>query len=373
MREVKWQLFWGWGLISLVYLVGLMSQRQLYLKPIDWNELIGRYFLSQDITNEVNGKRLFLSDSEIHQAAGYLYQHGSDPTKINFQHPPLIKYLYGYSGAGGGNAYVVQAIFGYLLLGLTVYLGYRVYQQALIPIMAGLALALDPLFRVVTTELWLDLGQAVLILLYWLGLMFYPKNFWWHGLVLGCLLGSKFWGSSLFFIGLFGLVLILRHEFNLKNYLKQGLIAIWVLGIIYLPAFIYQGGRFNLIWFQLKLLKYWWQHSVAVSFGAASWLFLTGKVTSWWGNLAMIRPAGWSWLWPVALTLNLFGWTNARRWRQPTLPSLIMIIPGLYLIYLTVQAPFIRYYLTILPFLYLGASEVISHWIRPRTNSRASL
>ena len=50
--------------------------------------------LSQDIPHEVAGKRLFLSDSEIHIASGYLYALGNNPITFNFQHPPFIKYGY---------------------------------------------------------------------------------------------------------------------------------------------------------------------------------------------------------------------------------------------------------------------------------------
>ena len=70
-------------------------------KPVVLNyqfhdRLIQQYLRSQDITHDV-AMRSFLSDSDIHIAAGFLYASGADPAEYNFQHPPFIKYLFGVS------------------------------------------------------------------------------------------------------------------------------------------------------------------------------------------------------------------------------------------------------------------------------------
>ena len=65
--------------------------------------LIDKYFCSQDISHEVPCKRIFLSDSDLHIAAGYLYIKGYDPTVYHFQHTPFVKYLYGIAILLTGN------------------------------------------------------------------------------------------------------------------------------------------------------------------------------------------------------------------------------------------------------------------------------
>ncbi len=97
-------------ILILVYLGWLaVFQPQVYTYRFD-PVLINSYLQSQDIPHEVD-QRVFLSDGEIHIAAGYLYAKGADPTVYNFQHPPLLKYLYGLSILVFHNPYFVQLFF----------------------------------------------------------------------------------------------------------------------------------------------------------------------------------------------------------------------------------------------------------------------
>ena len=103
-------------LIITVYLIVLFFRNpNIFSYKFD-TSLVKKYLCSQDISHEPPCKRLFLSDEDIHIAAGYLYAKGSDPIVYNFQHPPLIKYLYGYSIILFHNPYFVQIGLGILFL-----------------------------------------------------------------------------------------------------------------------------------------------------------------------------------------------------------------------------------------------------------------
>ena len=133
-------------LLILFYLAALFFfKKGIFSFKFD-KKLINRYFLSQDIPYEPKGKRLFLSDSEIYLAAGFLYAKGANPTLYNFDHPPLIKYLFGYSLLLFKNPYPVQILFGAGVIVLTYYLGIKIFPSPLIAFLASLFLTIDPIF-----------------------------------------------------------------------------------------------------------------------------------------------------------------------------------------------------------------------------------
>ena len=152
-------------LIVFLYLsVLLLTHKEIFNYHFD-QKLIKRYFLSQDIPHEVAGKRLFLSDEDIYIASGFLYVKGEDPSGYNFDHPPLLKYLFGYAIILFANPYHVQILLGAELLLLVYYTGLKIYKSTSVSILSCLFLIVDPLFIDSSTHVMLDLGEVVFLLL----------------------------------------------------------------------------------------------------------------------------------------------------------------------------------------------------------------
>jgi hypothetical protein len=107
------------------------------------------------------------------------------------------------------------------------------------------------------------------------------------------------------------------------------------------------------MYFQLKVFKYWLQHSTTTMFGANLVLFLIGSFKSWWGNKSFSRSDVWSIIWPISFFINMFASYFYSKKSAINLKFLVSIIPILYLFYLSAQAPFSRYFILILPFLYI--------------------
>ena len=346
-------------LIATTYLFSLFLYKQ---NPFEYkfdNTLVNKYYLSQDITYEPSGKRLFLSDDEIHIAAGYLYAKGADPTLLNFQHPPFIKYLFGYSTLLFNNPYIVQVAMSFSLLMITFQLGLRTFKKWEVGLVGAMLLAVDPLFISFSTRALLDLGQTVLLLSYVLLVLYFPKRIISQGLVLGLLFGSKFWAGSLFFLGLFTAYKLYSKQFIWKEYIKQIAIGAVVFSLTYFRTFINNSGLFNIVFFELKTLKYWFAHSVSSNFGSSVELFLLGNMRSWWGDGSMVREALWSPIWPLALVVSLtmsIKEVIKTKWKIKR-EFMIYLVPIAYLAYLSIQAPFVRYFIVILPFLYISLSQ----------------
>jgi predicted membrane-bound dolichyl-phosphate-mannose-protein mannosyltransferase len=376
-------------ILVAIYLVRLFS---FYPQTFTYRfnpTLVDRYFLSQDIPHEVDGKRVFLSDGEIHEAAGYLYWHGHDPSVINFQHPPFLKYLFGVGIVIFNNPYLIQISWGVLLVILTFSFGLKVFKSLEIATLAGFLLAIDPLLSLVSSSALLDLGQAVLVLLYIFLMIGKKKSIVLTGVVLGLIATSKFWAVALFFILLTFVYSLLEGkeiQFKLKfvfdllkgqNFKKllrqftyQFLVAAITMSVIYLPAFIYQNGKFNIIFFELKSLKYWLNHSVSSVPLASLGMFLSGFYKTWWDG-SIVKTPSWNLLWPLSFVSAIYlGLKVFWKKKKVTSQVLVSLMPILYLIYLGVQAPFERYFIIILPFLYLTLARILYDIVKFYVGSR---
>lgn len=316
--------------------------------------LIERYFRSQDI-EDIEDKienRIFLSDSELYISAGYLYAKGADPADFNFQHPPFVKYLFGFSTALLGNPFFVQIVFAGAYLVLTYILGVKVFNSRLVALVASSLLLFDPVFSGMLSEALLDLGQAAFSLAYVAVSLFAPASFILHGVVLGLFAASKFWTATLFFIAILLLYKLIskKEKIYIKGILISFAVAFLVFSLTYLRTFIENEGVFNIVFWQAKTLKFMLDHNAAKVVGGPAILFLSGHFSDWWGE-NLTRITDWSILWPIAF-LNSFYLTVKSK--KIDGKFVVYLLPILYLLYLSAQVPFSRYFIVVLPYFYLG-------------------
>ena len=322
--------------------------------------LISDYLRSQDIEDLEDRikDRIHISDSDIYIASGYLYAKGESPTKYNFQQAPLVKYLFGFSTIIFDNPFLIQIVFGLLLLVLIYILGLKIFNSASIGILASGFLLFDPLFSSLISEGLLDLGQSVFSTTYVLVALLIPSNFVLHGVLLGLIGASKSWITSVFFVAvIYSYKLILKKEkVKFKNIFLTVVIAFITFSLAYLKVFIETQGRFNIFFWQFKSLKFLIDHDTSTFVGGSIVLFLTGYFREWWKQSELLRTQIWSPLWPTAFVgsiLNIFM-------EKKTSPSyVIYLLPVLYLLYISTGAPFSRYFIVVTPFFYLGLSKIL--------------
>lgn len=345
-------------LVSLYLIILIIFKHQVFTYKFD-PTLVERYFCSQDMPYEPPCKRVILSDNDTYLASGYLYAKGNDPTSYDMQPPPLIKYLFGYSILVFNNPYIVQIGLGILFLCLTYLLGLKSFKTSEISLLACFFLIIDPLFLNLTTTALLDLGQGAFLLLYFISVVFYRKHFIAQGVFLGLLFASKFWAGSLFFVLMLMIYLLYKRQFDLKKYLIHLIVAFIVFSLMYVKTFVDKAGHFNIILFELKAMKYYISHGTASVFGSSLLLFLTGYVKTWWGSGEITRTDTWSIFWVIGLIVSSVCAIREALKRRIDVRFLMGSLPFLYLIYLGVQAPFARYFILILPFIYLMLSDFV--------------
>ena len=345
----NWHLF----ALAATYLCYILFFRGDILSHRFNEDLTRQFYLSQDIPYEVNGARLFLSDQDIYAATGVLYLRGGDPAFENFEHPPLGKYLFGLSTLTTGNPLIIQLIWGLILLLFLAIITTDLTKSRLLGLLAGLGLLVDPLFQNILGVTLLDLGQSALLLVY---LYYFTKNpnSIANGFLLGLLGSLKFPAAAIFIVGL----ITISHIYNkklTKEYVLHLLLAAFIFALTYTQAFILRGGNFNIVWHVLRMGKFFVDHSTASFFGASAILYTTGWWKTWWGDYGWMRTELWTPLWPLGMVLGILQ------------RSFWGIIPVAYLIYLGVQAPFPRYFMIIIPFVYLSLAMLIHHLINRYT------
>lgn len=316
--------------------------------------LLTLYRCSQDIPTEPPCKRVFLSDSDIHIAAGILYTRGANPTEYNFQHPPLIKYLYGFGVALFKNPYVAQIALSAVFILATYFLTVVLTSSKNAALLAALLLSLDPLFMAIAAETLLDMGQALWFTLFLIVLLRRPHAWALQGILLGVLFASKFWSLALILTAAAYMFFYPKKRVFGHEIFKAYGVSFVIFCLTYLKTFIDTHGTFNIVWFQLKTLKYWLQHTASGDIAPGSLLvtFLTGLSRTWWGNHAFTFARDFTLFWPLGLILAVYTlykekgrlWGNARY-----LPHVLIAV---FFVATFTQAPFTRYFLLILPLIY---------------------
>lgn len=321
-------------IIAMFYSVFVFSNRNFFFQSFN-NQIVTDFLRSQDIL-DLDDKikdRVFVSDEVIYIASGYLYAKGADTREYNFQHTPFIKYLYGFSSLFFNLPLLPNIFLGFMLL-LEIYLlGKFAFKNEIVGFIASLFMLIDPVFKEVTVYALLDLGQMVFILGFILTIFFWKKHFIGQGVLLGLAFASKFYSPVVIFTGIIFAYKLLIKEFNFKKELSMLIVAFLTFCGTYIVSFINDNGLFNIFFHQAKIFKFMLDHNSADQWGSVVKMFFGGY-----------------YLWPITFFASIFVLLNEK---IKSFKFLFALLPVVYLFILCFQLPFVRYFVLIMPFLYL--------------------
>lgn len=324
--------------LALFFLLFILFNKDRLFQKFD-PQVIDRYLKSQDIldTEDKIKDRIFVSDEEIYIASGYLYVTGSEPTSYNFQHPPFIKYLFGFSSKYFNMPLLPNVIFAGILLIEVYVLANLVFKNYFIGLLPSVLLLLDPVFKEVTTYALLDLGQMVFILGFIITTFFWKKHWIGQGVLLGLAMASKFYSPVIIFLGIIYLYKFITRQLSLKHEFLVLVVTFIVFASTYTVS-IYSGS-FNIFFYQAKIIKFMLDHNQAVEWGGVIPMFFGGYF-----------------LWPILFFVNLY---QMFRSKVSDVSFIYFLVPSVYLLILTFQLPFTRYFILVLPFLYLSFANFV--------------
>ncbi len=289
-----------------------------------------------------------ISDSLLYTYVGYRYSLGANPSLLNPEHPPLAKYLIGYSIHLFGSEHVIGIGIAFLSLFLVGLITYQLHKSLFL---SGAAIFLTAVFPLFTDQIihgpQLELYQLFFFLLFLSLILFWTEQkkyiyIIFAGLVFGLLLSTK---TLLPFLCLFSTWLL----FSLWKQWKA-LIIIFMLGAFTFAATYYVyflgGGTFRtFLGLQKYIITYYGNsHIPLVEFlGNYLRLIYTGSWKFWDSARTVSHYQGWNLLWPVVFTAGLWPMKD---WSKNNAACKILIsFLILYNIFVFVTPIFPRYLL----------------------------
>jgi 4-amino-4-deoxy-L-arabinose transferase-like glycosyltransferase len=155
-------------LLSMIVALFCLNIYPSMLTPFDYSVLEQRYNSWMADPGNLN---LVLGDNDLYAYAGGKYVRGASPDEINFEHPPLAKYLIGLSILVFNNPNTLSAAMGILSLLILHELSKKLLGRSLYALIPIYILSLERLFIQFSSTSMLDIYLAFFLLLSILSLL----------------------------------------------------------------------------------------------------------------------------------------------------------------------------------------------------------
>ncbi|MCB9802199.1 MAG: hypothetical protein H6774_03865 [Pseudomonadales bacterium] len=341
-------LLYGFFSIFLVlFFWSLIGYRETLFKQTTLDDYSVLYSTSQYVLGDQ--KLLEISDSDLYSYAAYIYLQGQDPTTVNFEHPPLAKYLYGFGAQLFGSVYTINSVV-YGVLALCMYAFSAMVLQR--TSMRFLSMAIFFSFPIVSEQLqftMLDIPLLISVLLLFI-LLASKKcspvmKYGLVGVCLGVMSAIKY--PFPFMILPAGLVMVVAHkEKVLLHALYSFVVAVGVYLATYSVYFMSHSlvdfARFE--WFRFS----WWTGERTIPKFLIFDSILFGKYAAWWQPHTIYTEPSWS----RAVPLTFLGYCYACLRQRHSFWSMMMGMFSVLTLFLFAfgSASSLRYILLLLPF-----------------------
>ena len=332
----------------IITLIPFFIYQPTFTTKTDINTYAQKYANSQYIKGESSSQKI--SDGELYVYAGYAYMRGEDPTTINFEHPPLFKYLFGLSYLVFNNSYIISLIYFFIFLFSAYLFSGLILKNQVLRYLSVIILGLQPLVYVLASYTLLDLPLNFLILF-----LFYflfkkdihaKKRHVIIGILLGLLCGVKYpFPFMLLPISLVTLVSFFRKE--LKYLIYPFLIIPTIYLVQYVMFFVHDHSLIDFLNFEKYRLAWWTGDRSMPKFLIFQNLF-TGQYPAWWDNKLMMRNKEWNLFLPVLFLLYLNSFIFGKK--KKTTIILFGYSLTVFILYGIGSAVYLRYLTQIMPF-----------------------
>ena len=353
LKKILFILLFAVIFINLAFRITTYSKE--YTTRFDSAYWKQRYLASQWV---VSGSKNSIGDDGLYAYAGWEYIHGSDPTLLNAEIPPLAKYMIGLGEVIFQNQDILILLVG--ILGLFVF--YKIntilFKNKVLAIIPVTIFSLEPIFFTQLRAPYLD---GIYLLFLMLTILFtLKKKYILSALFLGCFASVKYPVGSLFL--LFPMVFWV-YLYDKKN-LKQFLVSLVIFPLVFLASysmyFVKGGNILGFLGVQ-KWIIHFYSTGAKAGVGIVFPLILFGKWFTWFNGLQNVSE--WNVLWAVsligvvfsffALLFSYFTLKNKRKKNTLNQPMIFMFFWVVsYLFFLTFTPVFPRYLLLLVPFMY---------------------
>jgi hypothetical protein len=337
--------------------------------------------LLEEYANSTLGRGL-LSDDKLYTLAGWMYVKGASPNTINFEHPPLAKYMIGFSELAFRN----PAIFGLIVSVFTLLAVYLISRKVVtlfpITLIPSLLLSLDKMYIEFSSTSMLDIYATFFAVITMLLLLLNEKK-WARPLLyvaMGLALSCKW--TTAFLIVLPPIYYALKGDWRgVRSYPAYLLIAALTYTATYATFFLAGNNIQDFIGLQYQMLSFHQNRRFQIGGPPPLWIllnFLTGIEGPTQIQTLLLNPENrtvtvigfgrglslfWEYnplTWPISFSGSLLAlYYGIKENRQ------VAVIPMAFLLLLasvSVGKPFIWYLLPGMPFAFISFVYMINRF-----------
>lgn len=333
-------------LLLILTSISVIYNWDIFSKPTDINKYEQLYSNSQYVLGEKSLHKI--DDSEVYIYAGYTYVRGDDPTAVNFEHTPLVKYFFGLSYLITGNSLILNIPLYFFTLLLIYLLASKVIKNKLIIYGILIIVGTMKLYYLNVGQGLLDLPNLFASLLFFNTLFTKFKNNILKYILLGVILGM-FAGTRYPFPLILLLIVPMLFWAFFKKELKQTLLSFLFLAITYLATYsvyfkyhpISEFPKFE--WYRFK----WFAGDRSQPKHLIFQTIFIGKFKQWWAN-GWTDVSTYTIVWPILFTASILGSIKNKINLKNTV--LLMYTFGLITFYSVAAATYDRFLIEIIPF-----------------------
>lgn len=340
------------------------TQWQKYTSHDYWQRFpsIEKVFLNSQYVNK--HPKEWIPDEEAFTYAAGMYIKGINPVLVVPDAPPLGKYLIGLSIVFFNNEHDIILISAVISLVLLFLLGLQIFKNSLLALIPPLLLSFEKIFtnQLIYTPL-LDLFQLVFLLTSVLSfnhaLKIKSKKwvfFILAGLSMGLFMSTKFFVSGLTVLFTWFVILLLNKNWrSLIPVSVSSLLSLSLVPLSYVRVFAFGYSFRSFLGIQKWVFLY---HKSQLILPLSIWpLLLINRWYVWYGDKPYIHDTQWSITWPI-LTFILFLTALLLLFKKFTYEKeigFIIIWPFVYLLAFSIGEIFSRYFVILIPILYVVA------------------
>lgn len=333
---------------------GYRGEYLIKYDPAYWKD---RYLKSQWVDPQ---SKESIGDDGLYAYAGWEYVHGADPTLINAEMPPLGKYLIGLSILIFRNQNLFALLIGILVLFVFYKLNRLILKDNFWALLPVALFSLEPLYYQQLRAPYLD----TLYLLFLLSTFYFlfKEKFLLSAVFLGLMAATKNTVSTFILVGgTCGLYLLIAKKKKLPLFLKSLLVSILILLLTY-SRYFWLGHSFRDFLGVQKWVLNFYAIGAKGTLGMVFPMFFN-RWQTWWDGVLKIKE--WQITWPILLVTGSWYLVSSILRRRHDDLSLIVIWLVIYLMFLSFIPVWPRYFLLLLPFLYLTFTAIIREaWLK---------
>ncbi|MCH7951346.1 glycosyltransferase family 39 protein [Patescibacteria group bacterium] len=269
-----------------------------------------------------------MSDEDLRTFAALEYIRGKDPSVVNFEDPPLVKYLFGVSILAFGNILIVQFVASLVVVFLTYLLARRVAVSTPLNLLPSLVLVFDPLFLERSTSVNLDLPQLVFVLLA-LSLLtrsrFSRKRLLLLGAAVGLAMATKVVFTGLLLLAFVLVVLVLKRVPQLRHALFSVAASSFSVYLLSYAVFFLFHSPLDFLSLHIKIARLYRSYLPEYPWFEIWRILFLGKWRTWFAT-PPIQPVAEYWIaWPLAILATFSLLVKKEFRRLPLKPPQILL------------------------------------------------